>query len=485
MFWKYYFITAFVGLVLASFASGATEGQNYKFDYYVNSVNGSDQNDGSLDAPWQTVTKALTATGRVGFFSGFYGSISETTDAQRTGRLTLKAVPGNYVYTPSIYLNYDNPTLAALRVEGFEVTSNNSNMVYLKNAFGVHIERCTIHAEKWAIKGKGRDAFEILNCSNILIRGNRVYEVNRGITTSNTTSLTVANNYFRTKAGTCIQYAGGCAYALIENNHFSGDDYVGYPDNPDAPENPHSSLISIRSNDITIRNNHMTGRGRIGNSSAIMCYNKDAAGGEDAYSNILIENNVIYNTINTYSLRIYNLGTNFVIRNNLIFSKVKDGTCNGSSSDQRYRYSVALQVHSHAPGYDGSGLELYNNIFIGTVGASTTVKEYNNIVWSWKSGSWLSTSPSGTSYIAVSTWGGCGNYSNIFESGFFKDNIDLWFTVDDAVDWSLDDLSMGVNFGDPAYQPSDSLGSIGAYGFLRMNGPPRSSTVHSVGPLEN
>lgn len=483
MFLKWYVVSFFVSIVLASFAKGEAT-QNYKFDYYVNSVNGSDQNDGSLESPWQTVGKALTATGRVGFFSGFYGSIAETTDAQRTGRLTLKAVPGNYVYTQSIYLNYDNPTLAALRIEGFEVTSNNSNLVYLKNALGVHIERCTIHAEKWALNGKGRDAFEILNCSNILIRGNKVYEVNRGITTSNTTSLTVANNYFRTKAGTCIQYAGGCAYALIENNHFSGDDYVGYPDDPDAPENPHSSLISIRSNDITIRNNHMTGRGRIGNSSAIMCYNKDAAGGEDAYSNILIENNVIYNTINTYSLRIYNLGSNFVIRNNLVFPKIKTGTCNGSVSDQRYRYSVALQVHSHAPGYDGSGLELYNNIFMGIVGASTTVKEYNNIVWAWKSGSWLNTSPSGTSYIAVSSWGGCGNHPNLFETGFFRDNIDLWFTVDDPVDWTLDDNSMAVNFGNSSFQPDDSLGSIGPSGFLKIDGPPRSDKAHSAGPLE-
>ena len=84
----------------------------------------------------------------------------------------------------------------------------------------------------------------------------------------------------------------------------------------------------------------------------------------------------------------------------------------------------------------------------------------------------------------MSSWGGCGNHPNLFETGFFRDNIDLWFTVDDPVDWTLDDNSMAVNFGNSSFQPDDSLGSIGPNGFLRMNGKPRSDKAHSAGPLE-
>lgn len=470
-----------IGLLLLT---GAAFGQGPKFNHYVDAVNGNDSNDGSKQAPWQTVSKALTSTGRVGFYSGSYGGLGETVDAGRGSRLTLKAMPGENPRISSVYLKYPTMTTALLKVEGFEITSDGSNMVYLKNARGVQIERCLIHAEKWARDGHGRDAFEVLSCSNILIRGNKVYEVHRGVTTSNTTNLTITHNYFRTKAGTSVQYNGGCAFGLIENNHFAGDAYVGYPDDSDAMDNPHSSIISIRSNDLIIRNNHLTGSGRFANTSGIMSYKPDAAGGEDAYSNILLENNVIYNTINTYAIRINNLGTNFVLRNNLVFSRMYDGTCNGSTSDARYRYSVAVQVHSYGSGYDGSGLELYNNVFLGIVSVPPNVVELNNIAWSWGPNPWLSDSPSGTSHIVTSTWGGCGNYSNFFETGFFKYSPDLWFVVDDDVDWSLADGSMGVNFGDYTVQPFDSLGSLGYNGFVQMNGPQRSSLVHSVGPLE-
>lgn len=104
-------------------------------------------------------------------------------------------------------------------------------------------------------------------------------------------------------------------------------------------------------------------------------------------SSIGFENNVIYDTINIYAMRIYHLGTNVVVRNNTFYPGHSEpkGNCSDQTFENRlFRPKSGFVVHD--------------------IAAGPGIKSYNNYVWSWNAGgSWLSTSPSGTSTIVHST----------------------------------------------------------------------------------
>ncbi len=462
----------------------STTGGEVDVNFYVDASSGSDSNSGLQGAPWRTLAhaKAAATSGAVvGVYAGAY-SLGETTASGRSEYLTFKAMPGPRPSLPGLWFDYENPTDTFLRVEGFEINSNGLRQVNMYNARHVELVDCDIHGDQWATGGQGVDAVYLHYCWDILIERCAIYDVFRGIVIAKTTRPTIRRNYVRTKAGTLIAYSGGNEDGVIEHNHLAGDAYTGYPTNPDAVESPHASIISIRSGGLTIRGNLMHGAG---SSSGMMCYSPDAAGGEDAYSDLLIENNALYDTTNSNAVRIYNLGHNVVIRNNLFYSRVRSGTCpDGMIGNQRYRYYSPLTVHSYGPGLDGSGLELYNNIFIGLISVPNEATEFNNVVWAWGGATPLSMSPSGTSHIAVSTASSCGNHSTFFEDGFFANNPNLSFPQAVVADFSLDPNGLGANFGNPSVQPQQSLGSVGPDGFLRDDGPLRSSSKHSVGPYQ-
>ena len=145
----------------------------------------------------------------------------------------------------------------------------------------------------------------------------------------------IIGNYIVATGGSGIQYLGGNTSGEISYNHITGADYNS--GDPDAVRSPHASIISFRSGDVILRGNHMHG---MGTSSGIMFYEPDVAGGEGSYDDILIENNAIYDIINTYAIRFYNLGSNVELRNNLIFPGIRtNGTCgtNQTTNDARYR----------------------------------------------------------------------------------------------------------------------------------------------------
>jgi hypothetical protein len=462
------------------------DGPPVTFDFFVDALDGSDNNAGTAAAPWRTLGKALASAPSgsfVGVRDGNYGSLGLSGSQGRNDYVTLKAVPGAAPRILGMSFDGNTGTDLWVAVDGFEIYAPSStNVIYLKHGRHVRVMNCEIRAQKWAVNGVGRDGFEILNCDDILVQHNYLHEVMRGATMSNTSNITFRRNLIRPKAGTAIQYAGGNSNCVIEHNHIWGAPYVPYPQDPDAFQGPHASMISIRSDNLTIRGNHMHG---MGNSSGMMFYTPDAAGGLNVYSNILIENNAIYDVTNTYVMRMYNLGTNVVVRNNLMYSGYRTGDCGGHAADARYRYRNAIVVHSIAPGYDGSGLEVYNNIFMGIVSIPSTAVERNNIIWAWGPGTWRTTSPSGTSMIVQGGYGGCGNFSSFFEGGqFFQSTPNLWFPQPIVHDWTLKADSIGVNFGNPTVQPSWSIGSIGADGFVVLDGPERNSTRHSVGPFE-
>jgi hypothetical protein len=454
-------------------------------DYFVDAGSGSDSNAGSSASPWKTLGKARNsapAGSTVFVKNGNYGNYAEGGTTSSNAYLTFKAAAGHTPTLSGLSLAYASLSSAYLRFEGFDIhATSRMDVVYLQNARHVQLVGNTIRHDRWAINNAGVDAVYILDSADILIARNRIRGVHRGISASRTARLTVRRNYITPSAGTGIQYAGGNSNGLIEYNHLQGAGYQGYPSNPDAVKDPHASMISVRSGNLTIRNNVMHG---MGSSSGVMFYEPDVAGGEAAYSNILFENNAIYDVGNTFVLRIYNLGSNFVVRNNLLFSRIRTGDCNGYTPDARYRYSNSLVVHNTAAGHSGDGLELSNNIMIGIVGAPQNARERNNVIWSWGTAPWLAQSPSGTSMIVTSAYGGCGTYARFFESEFFANPIDFKMPGTDPFDLTLAANSPAVGFGDPSVQAPESLGSIGADGFMVDDGILRTNAIHSVGPYE-
>jgi hypothetical protein len=365
----------------------------------------------------------------------------------------------------------------------------------IHNSNNIEAIRCEIHALKYAKESASPgdpytwDGVDGVSSTNVVIRKCKIYEVFRPFSVQNSSFWSIINNYLLATAGSGIQYLGGNDNFLIDLNHIQGVDYTTYPTDPDAPADPHASMISIRSSDVTIRRNIMHG---LGSSAGVMCYQPDVSGGEENYSNITVENNAIYAAVNPSLFRIYNLGVNNVIRNNLIASRYRAGGCNtpvaGTDNDGRYRYESAFTVHSIGDAGDIAGLSLYNNIFIGQVtGTGADVTEGNNYVWSWfHGGDHQPASPSGNSTVLQSTYGGCGVYNSALENQtVFNDAIDYFYTASrDVVDWTYAGGSPLLNGGDSANQPLDSLGSLDVNGFVQDNGPARSASKHSIGPYE-
>ena len=381
-------------------------------------------------------------------------------------------------------LDYSSSVDSYLRFVNIDFYSTSIDLLTIDYAENVVIENCTIHADRWSASiDSMKTSLNIQYSKNITVKDTEIYEVGRGIQIRGSQNVDIDHNYIRVKGGTAIQYLSNNEDVVIQNNHITGEEYTPYPDDPLAMDDPHQSIVSIRSDNITIRNNVMHG---LGTSSGIMFYEPDAAGGEDAYSNITIENNIIYDIDNNYCIRMYNLGDNVNIRNNLLFSRKRDGSCSGSTNDARYRYETALTVHNIAQGYDGSGLNIYNNIFIGTAYIPATTNEKTNIYWSLSiGGSWQSASPSGESTVLVDSYKGCGNHPLLFEDGsFFAEANELWFAEKEILTFLLHETSIGLNYGNVANQYSKSIGEIGSDGFLKDNGVVRSSTIHSAGPIE-
>ncbi|GMG87732.1 right-handed parallel beta-helix repeat-containing protein [Biformimicrobium ophioploci] len=457
--------------------------------YFVDAGGGNDENDGSENAPWKTLTKARSSANGgdvVIVAAGDYGSYSERSPAGNTSYIKFKAAAGAKPKLGQITVSYGSLAEANLIFDGFEVNSDASgNMVTLNQVQNFQLLNSEVHAAHWS-KGPsaGIDGVDISASRDILVERVKLYELFRGVHVNNSAKVTIRRNFITTKGGTGIQWLGGNSEGVIELNHIRSEPYTRYPQDPMAFKDPHQSIISVRSSSLTIRSNYMHS---MGNSSGIMFYESGLAGTETAYRDITIENNALFNTQNPYALRMYNLGNNVVVRNNFIMAHRKNGSCSdGTDADARYRYNGALVVHNVAAGYSGSGLRVYNNILLGMTIVPRGAIESNNIFWSFQAGSgWSAESPSGTSKVYVSTYMGCNNAPMDFENGtFFLKPTNFKYSYTDLPIFLLSTESIGRNFGDANNQPPTTLGSLDSEGFLMDNGVPRSNSVHSVGPYE-
>lgn len=372
----------------------------------------------------------------------------------------------------------------------YATSATGGDAVALSACANITIQNSTLYADKYA-KASGSagypysfDGVDATYCTNLTIDGCRIYNVFRGVTFDNCAGTTVRGSYITPQAGTAIQVLGNNTTTVIERNHIEGQSFVAYPTDIDAFLNPHQSVISIRSSGVTIRQNFCHG---LGTSSGIMCYDPDVSGGQDPYTNIVIENNVVYDVKNNTVVRIYKLGTGFVVRNNLFAGNLRTGSCgDGATSDRRYRYETAFRIESLGTGIsDASGLALHNNIMVGITDCPLTVTESNNWCWSWSVGTtFYSASPSGASTVNVSTFGGCGTAPTTAEdTTFFKVAHNYTFPAQTIEDWTLAAGSVGIDFGNSSNQPSNSLGTV-IDGYVQNNGIARSVSANDVGPYQ-
>jgi hypothetical protein len=445
------------------------------FDFYV-SPNGNDTNPGSFELPWATLVKAVTDApndSTVGVIGGNYPHLS--LNSVRTGYVTLKAVEGTTPVVNSVSVGADVKVV----LDGFDIfSSSRSPVLSIYSGRNFVARNCEIHAHKWAVNKVGREGVDIFDSRNITLDHCFIHEVYRGIQIRNSVNTLITRSLIRPKGSSGIQYLNNCENTVVEYCNLWAETFTPYPQDPDAFPSPHQSAISIRCGNITIRNNYIHG---IGNSSGLMSYTQDAAGGMSSYDNITIENNAIYDIINVYALRFYNLGRNVVVRNNLFHAGIRD-----TNSGQYYRHSAVI-VHSTGPTYQSGGFTFANNICIGAVyGIPGGSNFEGNVMWSYRDSSWRSSF--GTNYVATSN----SSIPPIFDNQtFFRNQINLnLIRTRGYVDWSLvsgtspigpggRDILLGVG----SLQTEKGLGTIDSDGYVLDNGKIRPAQG-DVGPLQ-
>ncbi len=148
-------------------------------------------------------------------------------------------------------------------------------------------------------------------------------------------------------------------------------------------EGEHGSGLEIRTRNVVVKNNIIHD---YGNTRGIRCYpghydgqNGSPGGG---YSNMLFENNLVYDTRNSSAVELPESGENFVFRNNTVIGQNRTGT-------GAYYYEAALTLWT-VSGVNGSSVVIANNVLVGITGmppSSAVVK--GNVMYvlgGWQSG---------------------------------------------------------------------------------------------------
>lgn len=204
----------------------------------------------------------------------------------------------------------------------------------------------------------------------------------------------------------------------------------------------------------------------------------------------------MYDPQNQTGLRLYRLGSNILIRNNILVGRQRY-----ESQPGPMQYGTAFSISGVAAGFDGSGLSVYNNIFLGMTSFGqwfSNVQQGENIFWSaltTPGGVWTFLAQddltNGSKVITAQN----GIAPDYFTAGFFNGELDFSWTFEDTgyivphghgkiIDFTYAQGSEARNFGDSSCQPADSLGTLDVTGFIVKNGPVRNEINHSAGCYE-
>lgn len=476
--------------------------------FYLDSVSGNDNNEGSGTAPWKSLNKAIenaVSGDCVILKSGDYGSYEEANISGRTGYIFYIADENATVHFDTVSINNTSLMDSYLLFHGINVQpdwvdpassgqpgaddpqypestlatyAKTLDPISLNHAKYITILYCTISGQNKHLTLNG---VSISNSQEIKIGHNDITKTQRGIALSSNNNINILYNNIHEITSTAIGHTDASNfYTLIEGNHGHDSKYNIIEDYAPrtAGSEYHGSAVSIRNGYTIIRNNVFHDGFP---SAGLMAYGADATG-TPHHDNITIENNLLYDIHNVYILRIYLMGDNFTVRNNTFIGQRRD------LNDGRYKYNTALVIHSLD--IDGDPhLNAYNNIFIGIFNVesyATKVTKNNNISWSFAHGTlfFCEGSPEAGTTDSIMT---CGYFENPEQevTDLFKGTLTFEPFHTKFLDFTLSLNSQAINFGDPSMQPNDSLGSIdSSQNFITNKGTVRSTLVHSAGAYE-
>ena len=164
----------------------------------------------------------------------------------------------------------------------------------------------------------------------------------------------------------------------------------------------HGSCIAIGTSNVIVKNNTLHNCGR---SAGIMLYSDV---GMTRSSNMIFENNLLYDIINANPILFNLVGDNFTFNDNTIIGRYR------YVGGDDYKYYVSASFS----GDFNPSLEVHNNIFIGVFSVDTslfsTFDEENNIYWIVKNGTnWPQTFGTNSivaRYIDTNYFEGSGNF---------------------------------------------------------------------------
>ncbi|OHB58275.1 MAG: hypothetical protein A2Y07_04045 [Planctomycetes bacterium GWF2_50_10] len=380
-------LLAIAALLMPTVAEAAT--------YYVDAVSGSDSGNGSSTSPWKTIGKAkatVAAGDTVLLQSGNYGGVSfgntDRNGLSWTSPITYKAASGsNPVFdylnvawgsstTPAKrYLVFDGISVIAKSGTGRVVSIADSSFLQFKNMLiqGDFRTRGVAGTTGYCVYFSTPNSKSI---NDVWIDNCEIRDASVGIELTGTigNNVVIRNNELHHFAASGIKPATkiGNGTIYIEGNEIYDQDVV---------DDAHGTGISIRNDNMVIRGNVIH---NYGNTRGIRSYGLIFP--TTGYCNMLIENNLVYDTINMYSVEFCDVGSNFVIRNNTFVGRPR-----GRTGCSYYEYALQIQL---ATGVNGSGLKMNNNVFVGAVSVSSSVPSANinnNIIYSLiRSGSWIS-----------------------------------------------------------------------------------------------
>jgi len=467
--------------------------------YFLNAQTGDDARDGrTRDTAWRTLDRALTqlrSGDGVLLATGHYGAFRERTPAGRTDWVTIKADEGASPVLSHIDVRYGALAPAWLRFAGLRIepewvdpgadpqtpiatssTWNKSSLPFrLENVSQVRLLRSAITGTN---KYLTEASVDLRSVEDVLIHGLQSRRTDRGLFIGGSRQVLVTHSRIHNGVSSCIRLQPGNEAVVIDGVHCHdfnwnvADDYCPRG----AGNTPHGSAVAVRSSNITIRNSTFhDGWG----SSGIMLYDGDH-GQVASYSDVTIENNVVYDINNTYPLRLYGIGERVTVRNNLLVGRYRLGD-GEVTDDGRYRFESSMAVHSFSDIGSPAELHLHNNILVGMLSAPLDIDARNNIIWSWRSGGAFHCHAGTNSRIATCRF---GDAPSLFEEGFFLGPVDFQPGHGLLLDFTPAPGSPAVNHGDPALQTGWTHGAMNEALLILPSGVERGPDRHSAGPFE-
>jgi parallel beta-helix repeat protein len=333
----------------------------------------NDTNPGTSSAPWKTLTKAqatLVHGDTVLVRNGNYGSLSfvSTVDSNNwTEKITYKAALG---HTPVLtYLESNSNSKLVhryLEFDGLTINVPDDGVrrwaIYFRNSDYLRILNCTVNGVWKDPSSNGMTYYGIMiaetlsaDMNDILIENCYVQNCAEGIAIygSPKDNVIFRNNtiYHTSGSGMNISCTTNNNTILIEGNYISGQESVG---------GAHASGLELRARNLIVRNNIIH---NFGNTSGITTYPStfNGQGGfpSGGFTNMLFENNLVYDTRNINTTWLHGIGQNFVFRNNTLIGK------HWGTEKYALWYGAASDFTPWDPNFDGSGLIIANNVLVG------------------------------------------------------------------------------------------------------------------------